>query len=124
MKKTIAYWITTGLFCLGQISGGIAVLIGAPPPQVTEAFDHLGYPQYLLIFLGVAEILGAAALLAPRWPKLKEWAYAGFTFNFLGAAYSHWANGDAFMDILPPLLFLGLMTASYCLRPTSRRESK
>jgi len=93
MKKTkIIYWIFTGLLCALMLFSGISGFIA--PAQGVAVFQHLGYPSYLIDFLGVAKILGVAALLVPRWPRLKEWAYAGFTFDITGALYSSICTGD------------------------------
>ena len=94
-------------------------LLRVEPQQ--EAMANLGYPMYLMTILGVAKILGVIALLAPRLPLLKEWAYAGFTFDMLGAAASHAFVGDSPAEIVTPLVVLILAIASYCLRPASRR---
>ena len=86
-----------------------------------EAMANLGYPMYLMTILGVAKILGVIALLAPRLPLLKEWAYAGFTFDMLGAAASHAFVGDSPAEIVTPLVVLVIAIASYCLRPPTRK---
>ena len=112
MKK-IAYWLTTGLFALALGASGLIELSRAP--QMVEGFQHLGYPLYLLTILGVAKLLGVAALLYPRFPRLKEWAYAGFSFDLLGASASHAFSGDPLANVLTPLVLLGLMAASYWL---------
>jgi uncharacterized membrane protein YphA (DoxX/SURF4 family) len=93
MKKIkIAYWIFTILLCLPILIGGVFDAISAP--EAIEAMKHLGYPAYLLPFLGVAKILAVIAILVPRFPRLKEWAYAGLFFDLLGAMYSHISSGD------------------------------
>lgn len=81
----------------------------------------LGYPEYLMTILGVAKISGVIALLIPGLPLLKEWAYAGFTFDILGASASHAFVGDPVGEILIPLVLLTICIASYCWRPPSRR---
>ena len=117
--KNLSYWATTLLFSFAMGAGGVSdlFLLGG----MAESFTHLGFPTYLGHILGVAKILGVVALLAPGFPKLKEWAYAGFTFNLLGAAASHAFVGDGVGGILPPLVILGMMAASYVLRPHARR---
>lgn len=116
MKK-IAYWVTTGLFALAMTGSAVAYL--SRSPQLVEGFQHLGYPLYLLVILGVAKLLGAGALLLPRsgpvWGRIKEWAYAGFSFNLLGAAASHAFSGDPLPQVISPLVFLLLLAASYGL---------
>ena len=118
-KRLIGYWLATALFCLAMTAGGTMNLLRVEPQQA--AIANLGYPMYLMTILGVAKILGVIALLAPRLPLLKEWAYAGFTFDMLGAAASHSFVGDSPAEIVTPLVVLAIAIASYCLRPPSRR---
>ncbi|HTV20564.1 MAG TPA: DoxX family protein, partial [Polyangiaceae bacterium] len=73
--KRIAYWLTTILICLALISGGIGELL--KPPAAVQGMARLGYPAYVMTILGVWKLLGAFAILIPRFPRLKEWAYAG-----------------------------------------------
>jgi hypothetical protein len=91
-SKSIAYWVTTGLltFCIG--SGGIAELMRLKP--TVEGLVLLGYPFYFVTIIGFWKVLGTAAILWPRLPPIKEWAYAGIFFNMTGAAVSHTAVGD------------------------------
>ena len=118
-SKLIAYWLSTGLFASAFLAGGIAELSSAPTATATA--HALGYPLYFLTILGVWKLLGAAALLAPRLPLLKEWAYAGIFFDLTGAAASHAASGDAAGKVATPLVFLLLAAASWALRPSARR---
>ncbi len=125
-SRTIAYWITTVLFCLGMGAGGVLDLM--QPPNAVAQFRHLGYPQYLLTILGVAKLLGVLILLAPGLPRLKEWAYAGLVIDLIGASASHAFAGDDPAVPLPhglevgmPLIFMVIGLASYFLRPESRR---
>ncbi|MGI9455085.1 MAG: DoxX family protein [Aeoliella sp.] len=120
-KRLLAYWLATGLFCLAMTAGGTMNLLRAEMQQ--EAIVNLGYPVYLMTILGVAKILGVIALLLPRTPLSKEWAYAGFTFDLLGASASHAFVGDALREIAVPLVVLSIAVASYLLRPESRRLS-
>jgi DoxX-like protein len=92
---------------------GVLYLIG--PPPLMAALRVLGYPEYFLHLLGAAKLLGAAALFAPPRSRLREWAYAGFTFDLSFAVASHLAAGHA-ADVVPPLAALGLLGASYGLR--------
>jgi hypothetical protein len=113
-----AYWATTGLAGLAFALGGLADVMLAP--DVRAGFTHLGYPLYLAFILGVWKLLGAAAIVAPGLPRLKEWAYAGMFFDLTGAAASHAAVGDAAANVLTPLLVLVIVAASWVLRPASR----
>ena len=81
---------------------------------------HLGYPVYFARILGIWEVLTGIAFLAPRFPRLKEWAYAGILFNMTGAAASRAVRGDDVSHIVAPLVFAGLAVASWALRPESR----
>jgi len=82
---------------------------------------HLGYPAYLLTILGVWKILGVVAVLIPKFPVLKEWAYAGFFFAMSGAVISHIVLGDSVKEISPPLLLLILTVVSWYFRPENRK---
>jgi len=118
-RRLAAYWISTGIFCVALGSSGLAYSFRLAP--AAEGIDALGYPAYFMSILGAAKLLGVAALAAPGLPLVKEWAYAGFTFNLLGATASHGASGDPIAAILTPLAVLLLGAASYGLRPESRR---
>jgi hypothetical protein len=83
----------------------------------------LGYPDYFLTILGLWKVLAGLAILAPRLPRLKEWAYAGIAFDLTGAAFSHAAMGDSAAKIIVPLVLLGIAAASWALRPPSRTFS-
>jgi hypothetical protein len=117
--KNIAYWVTTGLIAVALIPGG-AVDAAALPPAVAF-LAHLGYPAYFVTLIGVWKVLGGIVTLAPKLPRLKEWAYAGIVFDFSGAAISHMASGDGPSKWMVPLVFLVLALASWGLRPQSRR---
>jgi uncharacterized membrane protein YphA (DoxX/SURF4 family) len=120
--RSIAYWIMTILVALPLGSGGIAQL--AQMKENVDGFTHvLGYPAYFVTVLGVWKVLGVIAILVPRFPRIKEWAYAGIFFDLTGAAAS-WAaiggSGEAF-HIIAPLIITGFLVASWALRPESRR---
>ena len=91
-KANWTYWALTAPFLLLMLAGGVRLLLGAEPN--VEGLMHLGYPVYLCKILGSAKLLGVAAILFERFATLKEWAYAGFTFNLLGATASHAFSGD------------------------------
>lgn len=113
-----AYWATTGLTALAFAFGGLAdVMLSA---DVRDGFTRLGYPMHFAIILGVWKLLGAAAIVAPGLPRLKEWAYAGMFFDLTGAAAAHIAVGDPAANVLTPLLVLVIVVASWVLRPASR----
>jgi uncharacterized membrane protein YphA (DoxX/SURF4 family) len=120
-SKNISYWACTVVLALALFSGGAAQV--AHQPQTVEAMMRLGYPLYFATILGLWKILGAIALLAPRFPRLKEWAYAGIFFEMTGAAISHIACGD-FGDyafhIIAPLILVVLAIVSWATRPQSR----
>jgi len=123
--RSIAYWTTTGLVAFFIGGGGVAQIWqfkGNPHGVVPE----LGYPMYFFAILGFWKVLGAMAILAPGFPRLKEWAYAGIFFDLTGAAASCAAVGGygayAF-HVLAPLAIGGLTVASWALRPPSRTIS-
>lgn len=116
--EKIGYWATTGLVAFAFAFGGVMDL--ARPPEVMAGIEALGYPAYFALIIGVWKVLGAAALLAPRLPRLKEWAYAGMVFDLTGAAASHAAVGDPAAKVIVPLVLLALVVASYVLRPAGR----
>ena len=117
--RTIGYWICTVLIAFAFLSGGVVDVMRQP--QALEGMTHLGYPAYLMIILGVWKILGGIAILLPRFPLLKEWAYAGMIFDLTGASASHIAVGDDLRHILVPLVLAALVAASWALRPESRK---
>ena len=105
-KTTISYWICTGLFAFFMAGAAIPDLLSIP--MAVAGFKEMGYPAYLLPFLGLAKLLGGVAILIPGFPRLKEWAYAGLVFDLLGAIYSIYSIGKPVSDWLPvfiPLLF-------------------
>ena len=101
--------------------GGITDLV--KPPEVVTAINHLGYPLYFLTLLGIAKLLGVCALLSPKLPILKEWAYAGFAINFIAAIVSHASVGDPATNFIAPAIFLAVGAASYTTRPASRTRA-
>jgi hypothetical protein len=109
----VLYWIATLLFVLPQTWSAVQMLSEAP--RMTQTITELGYPIYVMKILGVAKLLGAAAILYGRIPLLKEWAYAGFTFDVIGAFASHIAAGDPFYIALVPLVFFAVQLVSYLL---------
>lgn len=109
--KRIGYWLTTGLIALAMAGSAAGYLAGAMDADMAS----LGFDRTFVVTLGVWKALGAVALVVPIWPRVKEWAYAGFFFTFTGAAISHLAVADG--KFAPPLVMLAILTASYFLRP-------
>jgi uncharacterized membrane protein len=85
--NNIIYWVSTALFSAFMLFSGVGNFM-VTPESVVFLSDHLGYPQYIIRFLGAAKILGSVALLIPAFPRIKEWAYAGLFFDLIGASYS------------------------------------
>jgi len=111
MKKTkIIYWIFTALFLAIMLMSGISEIFAK---DAAHYLTDLGYSAYLNPFLGVAKILGVIAILLPGFPRLKEWAYAGFTFDLLGATYSMIAMGLPVSKWIVMLVFFVLLIGSY-----------
>ena len=117
-KKNIIYWIATAWLALGMLSTGVVQLLKVKEEAVM--FARLGYPAYLLTMLGVWKILGVIAVLIPKFPLVKEWAYAGFFFAMSGAVVSHLAVGDEAKELFGPSLLLVLTAASWYFRPAGR----
>lgn len=119
LVRSIAYWLFTVFVAFELAAGALWDLLRIE--YVRVVFAHLGYPLYLLIILGVWRIPGALALLVPRFPRLKEWAYAGAFFDYTGAAASHFLAGDHAGQWAAPLIFSAFTLVSWALRPPSRR---
>lgn len=121
MKKSnkIIYWISTIWLALGMVSTGIVQLIKMK--EEVANMTQLGYPAYLLTMLGIWKILGVVAVLIPRFPLLKEWAYAGFFFAMSGAVISHLVSGHGAKEIFGPMLLLILTGVSWYCRPADRK---
>lgn len=117
--KKITYWIATLWLALGMVSTGVVQLMQME--EEVQKFNELGYPIYLMAVLGIWKILGTIAILVPRYPVLKEWAYAGFFFAMSGAAISHLILHHSFAVIAPSLLLLTLTFVSWYLRPDNRK---
>ena len=117
-------WAVTGLMAALMLVSAVPDVLRVP--EAMSVFRHLGYPPYLLLFLGTAKILGVAAVLAPGVPSLKEWAFAGLTFDLTGAMYSHLSVGDPPRVWMPAVVGLVLMAGSYIAYRTrpSRADSQ
>jgi uncharacterized membrane protein YphA (DoxX/SURF4 family) len=120
-NRAAFYWLATALLVSELVLGGIWDVLRVP--RVRQVIERLGYPTYFLVILGVWKLLGAIALVIPRFPRLKEWAYAGVVFNLTGALISHVASGDIEPGPMAYLVMLiGATAASWFLRPPSRRN--
>ncbi len=125
-RNKIIYWISTLWLASGMLATGVVQLLhmrseGAVSPPGVDGITHLGYPVYFLTILGIWKILGVVAMLSPKTPLVKEWAYAGFFFTMSGAIFSHVAVGDAGKEIFPSLLLLVLTVVSWYFRPADRK---
>jgi hypothetical protein len=118
-RNKIIYWIATIWLALGMTSTAIVQLIKMK--EEADMMGRLGYPLYFLTILGIWKILGVVAVLAPRFPLVKEWAYAGFFFAMSGALFSHLAVGDPAKDFFGPTLLLVLTIVSWYFRPAERK---
>ena len=121
MKKrnNIIYWIATIWLSLGMVSTGIVQFLKVK--EEVDMFTHLGYPVYLLTILSIWKFLGVIAVLIPKFPLLKEWAYAGFSFAMSGAVFSHLAAGSDAKEFFGPLLLIVLTVVSWYFRPADRK---
>jgi len=104
-------WTITGLMAALMLLSAIPDVLQIP--GAVSVFRHLGYPPYLLLFLGTAKTLGVAAVLIPGLPKIKEWAFAGLMFDLTGAFYSHLSVGDPPSGWMPAVLGLVLVSSSH-----------
>lgn len=111
MKATkIIYWISTVIVALMMIYSGFAYLT---KPEMTAAFQHLGFPDYFRKELAIAKFIGAVLLLIPITSRVKEWTYAGFTIVFISAFIAHTASGDPVNYRMMPVIFLMVLIVSY-----------
>jgi hypothetical protein len=126
-RNKIIYWIATIWLSLGMFSTGMVQLLrlkeqgNSTAPGGAASLAHLGYPIYLLSLLGTLKILGVITILIPKFPLLKEWAYAGFFFIMTGAIFSHIESGDPFSESFPSVLLLILTIVSWYFRPLNRK---
>jgi hypothetical protein len=120
--RTIAYWTFTIPIVWEMVAGSLWDALQIE--YVRVILKHLGYPLYIDYVLGPLKLAGAAVVLAPRFPRLKEWAYAGFFFNYYGATASHLLAGDGPSRWAGPLPFLAFTLASWALRPADRRVQR
>lgn len=118
-RNKIIYWIATAWLSLGMLSTGIVQLLRVK--EEAALFTHLGYPLYFLTILGVWKLLGVIAVLIPKFPVVKEWAYAGFFFSMSGAVISHAAVSDPAKEFFGPVLLIVLTVVSWYFRPAGRK---
>ena len=124
-RNKIIYWISTLWLASGLAATGIQQLLkvqleGVVAPPGVYGIAQLGYPVYLLTIIGVWKLLGVVALLVPKYPLLKEWAYAGVFFLLTGAILSHLASGSPIGELFPAALLLVLTVLSWYYRPAAR----
>jgi hypothetical protein len=117
--RLVLYWIVTSLVAVEMVTGGAWDLVRTA--YVRGLMDRLGYPEYMLTILGAWKLLGAVAILAPRFPRLKEWAYAGMIFDLTGAAASHLICHDEPGKVVITLTLSLIVMVSWALRPAARR---
>jgi hypothetical protein len=117
MGRKVAYWASTGIISALMCFAAFSYLSG--DPKAVQGFALAGYPQQLRIILGIAKPLGVIALLVPGFIKLKEWAYAGFTFAWICAFVAHYSMGQK-AEAIFPIVLLVLLYVSYVTRPANR----
>jgi hypothetical protein len=118
-RNKIIYWIATLWLALGMTATGGVQLFKMK--EEVDMMNQLGYPIYFLTILGTWKLLGVVAILIPKFPVVKEWAYAGFFFAMSGAIFSHAAVGDEAIAYFGPSLLLVLTITSWYFRPEGRK---
>ena len=120
MKKiNIIYWISTGLFSAFMLFSAIPDILFVP--EAKEIFKQLGYPMYLIPFIGIAKLLGAITILVPGFTRLKEWAYAGLVFDLIGATYSTICIDTPIQDWIFMIIPFSVVTVSYIFYHKKRK---
>lgn len=124
--QKIIYWIATAILAFGLLASGIQQLLHleikeALAPPFEWGIQQLGYPVYLLTIIGIWKVLGALAILIPKFPLIKEWAYAGIFFLFTGALFSHIASDHAWTELIPATTLLIATVLSWYFRPSNRK---
>ena len=118
-RNKIIYWSATLFLSLGMLAGGVQQMLQIG--GYNEIVTQLGYPLYFLSILGSWKILGVIAILVPKRPLLKEWAYAGFFFAMSGAAISHIVVEQSISETLPSAILLIVTVLSWYFRPEDRK---
>ena len=116
--RPIVYWVVTVIAALLFAVPGTALI--AHVPHFADEMARLGYPSYFLGLLGIFKVLAAIALVAPGFPRLKEWAYAGMMFDIIGAIVSHASAGDAVTTMVIPVVIACVLVTSWAMRPPGR----
>lgn len=117
--KLITYWVTTILLAANYAFAGVMYISKGEP--VVEGAKALGYPLYFMVLLGYWKLAGALAIIVPRTPIIKEWAYAGMFINLTAASISNYVSGLGAKEIIAPLTMIPFLAISWALRPESRR---
>jgi uncharacterized membrane protein YphA (DoxX/SURF4 family) len=118
-RNKIIYWISTILVVLATFPGGLGQIYHAK--WSLDLIRPLGYPEYILTIIGIWKVLGGIVLLIPKFPLVKEWAYAGFFFAMSGAVFSHLASGESMVKIVSPVAILILILLSWYFKPVDRK---
>ena len=114
------YWICTGIFSLFMLFAAYSYLTNE---QMVAGFNHLGFPSYFREELAAAKFLGVLALLLPCPARLREWAYAGFTFTLISAFIAHLSSGDDASRFMMPVVMGAILAGSYlCLHKLGRNN--
>jgi uncharacterized membrane protein len=120
-RNKIIYWVSTIWLASAMLASGVQQILQTK--GFVDIMIPLGYPLYFLTILGVWKVLGAVAVLIPKYPLLKEWAYAGFFFAMSGAIVSHLAVGASMVELIPSVTLLIMTIASWYFRPADRKIS-
>ena len=118
-RNKIIYWIATVWLGLAMIASGVQQVLNIG--GFVDIMERLSYPSYFSMIIGSWKILGVIAIIIPKYPLIKEWAYAGFFFVMSGAIFSHIAASDEIVEIFPALFLLILTLISWYFRPENRK---
>lgn len=118
-RNKIIYWTVTIFLSIGMLAGGTQQMLQIG--GYNEIVSNLGYPLYMLSIIGTWKILGVIVILIPKYPLLKEWAYAGFFFVMSGATISHLVSGQGLLEAMPSMILLIVTVLSWYFRPTDRK---
>lgn len=109
-KNKIIYWITTGIISLMMVFSAYSYFYN---PMVSQGFQHMGFPDFFRVELGIAKLLAAFILILPFIPvRIKEWAYAGLGIVFISASITHIVLGDPVNAAITPLVMLAILVVS------------